>query len=64
MSATNNTHEKIKRQVTVLKYESIHRRFHELYIVKRLRYDDVELTLCAEFYIGPKRLNAILKMNL
>lgn len=52
------------RAITLDKYRAVQRRFQELYEEKRLRIDDVEAQLCAEFFIGRGRLQAIMKMEL
>ena len=52
------------RAITLDKYRAVQRRFRELYEEKRLRIDDVEAHLCAEFYLGRGHLQAIMKMEL
>ncbi len=52
------------RNSTKRKYIAIQDRFKHLYDVERKRIDDVETSLCEQFFLSRSRLQIILKMNL
>lgn len=52
------------RHSSLLKYKAIQERFKHLYETQRLRLDDVETTLCQEFFLSRHRIMIILKMDL
>ena len=54
-----------KRKLTAMaRYYSIQQLFKDLYTRQRLRIDDVYVTIFETYFIGQKRINEILQMEI